>query len=158
MVRFKLNGRPFSYEGDESAPLLWVIRESAGLTGTRFGCGAGLCGACTLHIDGVAQRSCSVPVANAEGSEVTTIEGLSENKLHPVQQAWLALDVAQCGYCQSGQIMNAVDLLNRIPKPTDQQIDEAQTNLCRCGTYARIRKAIHLAGKLAHDASTGEGS
>jgi isoquinoline 1-oxidoreductase alpha subunit len=158
MVNFRLNGKPFSYGGDASAPLLWVIREAAGLTGTRFGCGAGLCGACTVHIDGVAQRSCSVPVTQAEGRDITTIEGLASDGLHPVQQAWLEEDVAQCGYCQAGQIMNAVDLLKRHPSPTDAQIDELQTNLCRCGTYARVREAILLASKLAYDASTGADS
>jgi isoquinoline 1-oxidoreductase alpha subunit len=158
MVKFYINGQPFSYNGDMSAPLLWVIRDFSGLTGTKFGCGIGQCGACTVHIDGVAQRSCSIPVSKMEGLKVTTIEGLAGDELHPVQQAWLEMDVAQCGYCQAGQIMNSVDLLKRFPKPTDQQIDEYQTNLCRCGTYARIRKAIKRAGELTYDASKGQSS
>ena len=150
MVKFTLNGAPFEHIGDDSEPLLWVLRDSAGLSGTKYGCGAGLCGACTVHIDGRALRSCVTPVANVAGLEVTTIEGLAGEELHPVQQAWIDEDVSQCGYCQAGQIMAAADLLARIPRPTDEQIESQQTNLCRCGTYARIRKAIHrAAGELA---------
>ena len=150
MVKFTLNGTPFEHRGDDSEPLLWVLRDSAGLSGTKYGCGAGLCGACTVHIDGRALRSCVTPVANVAGLEVTTIEGLAGEELHPVQQAWIDEDVSQCGYCQAGQIMAAADLLARIPRPTDEQIESQQTNLCRCGTYARIRKAIHrAAGELA---------
>ena len=145
MVKFTINGVPFEHSGDRNEPLLWVLRDKAGLSGTKYGCGAGLCGACTVHIDGRAWRSCITPVAEVAGRDVTTIEGLAGAELHPVQQAWIDEDVAQCGYCQAGQIMAAADLLARIPHPTDQQIESQQTNLCRCGTYARIRKAIHRA-------------
>ena len=150
MVKFTINGVPFEHSGDRNEPLLWVLRDKAGLSGTKYGCGAGLCGACTVHIDGRAWRSCITPVAEVAGRDVTTIEGLAGAELHPVQQAWIDEDVPQCGYCQAGQIMAAADLLARIPHPTDQQIESQQTNLCRCGTYARIRKAIHrAAGELA---------
>jgi isoquinoline 1-oxidoreductase alpha subunit len=145
MIRFSINGKNFEHAGDSDEPLLWVLRDSAGLTGTKFGCGAGLCGACTVHIDGRARRACTLPVSAVEGLQVTTIEGLAGEELHPVQQAWIEEDVAQCGYCQAGQIMAAADLLARIPKPSDAQIEREQTNLCRCGTYSRIRKAIHRA-------------
>jgi isoquinoline 1-oxidoreductase alpha subunit len=145
MIKFSINGKNFEHAGDGDEPLLWVLRDSAGLTGTKFGCGAGLCGACTVHIDGRARRACTIPVAAVEGLQVTTIEGLAGEELHPVQQAWIEEDVAQCGYCQAGQIMAAADLLARIPKPSDEQIELEQTNLCRCGTYSRIRKAIHRA-------------
>jgi isoquinoline 1-oxidoreductase alpha subunit len=124
--------------------LLWVLRDTIGLTGTKYGCGIAQCGACTVHIDGVAQRSCQIPVGTVGAKKVTTIEGLAQNgKLHPVQEAWLKLDVPQCGYCQSGMMMAAVTLLKQKPKPTDADIDAAMTNICRCGTYQRIRAAIH---------------
>lgn len=148
MVKFTLNGKTFSFDGDVDTPLLWVLRDQAGLSGTKFGCGAGLCGACTVHIGGRAQRSCITPVSSVNGSEVTTIEGLAGDSLHPVQQAWIEEDVPQCGYCQPGQIMAAVDLLERFPRPSDADIERHQTNLCRCGTYARIRKAIHRAAEI----------
>ena len=156
MTSFTINSEEVSFEGDAGTPLLWVIRDHLMLTGTKYGCGAGLCGACTVHIDGVAQRSCVVPVSAVGGRRVTTIEGLSprEDELHPVQQAWLEHDVPQCGYCQSGQIMAAVDFLRRFPNPSDADIDSNITNICRCGTYVRIRKAIHRAAKL----SSGEAS
>ena len=150
MVSFKINSEEVSFEGDSDTPLLWVIRDHLRLTGTKFGCGVGQCGACTVHIDGVAQRSCLMSVASIDGREITTIEGLapSEAELHPVQQAWLEHDVPQCGYCQAGQIMATVDFLKRFPSPTDAEIDANLTNICRCGTYVRIRKAIHRAAEL----------
>lgn len=156
MTSFTINSEEVSFEGDAGTPLLWVIRDHLRLTGTKYGCGAGLCGACTVHIDGVAQRSCVVPVSVVSGRRVTTIEGLSprEDELHPVQQAWLEHDVPQCGYCQSGQIMAVVDFLKRFPNPSDADIDNNITNICRCGTYVRIRRAIHRAAKL----SSGETS
>ena len=150
MVSFKINSEEVSFEGDSDTPLLWVIRDHLRLTGTKFGCGVGQCGACTVHIDGVAQRACLMSVASIDGREITTIEGLapSEAELHPVQQAWLEHDVPQCGYCQAGQIMATVDFLKRFPSPTDAEIDANLTNICRCGTYVRIRKAIHRAAEL----------
>lgn len=150
MISFTINSEDVAYEGDASTPLLWVIRDHLDLKGTKFGCGIGQCGACTIHIDGVAQRSCVLPVAAIEGRAVTTIEGLapSDDELHPVQQAWLEHDVPQCGYCQAGQIMATVDLLNRYPIPSDADIDANHTNVCRCGTYVRIREAIHRAAEL----------
>jgi isoquinoline 1-oxidoreductase alpha subunit len=151
VVSFKINTEEVSFEGDSDTPLLWVIRDHLRLTGTKFGCGVGQCGACTVHIDGVAQRSCLMPVSSIDGRDITTIEGLapSDAELHPVQQAWLENDVPQCGYCQAGQIMATVDFLQRYPDPTDAEIDANLTNLCRCGTYVRIRKAIHRAAELA---------
>ena len=151
MVSFKINTEEVSFEGDSDTPLLWVIRDHLRLTGTKFGCGVGQCGACTVHIDGVAQRSCLMPVSSIDGRDITTIEGLapSDAELHPVQQAWLENDVPQCGYCQAGQIMATVDFVQRYPDPTDAEIDANLTNLCRCGTYVRIRKAIHRAAELA---------
>jgi isoquinoline 1-oxidoreductase alpha subunit len=151
MVSFKINSEEVSFEGDADTPLLWVIRDHLRLTGTKFGCGIGQCGACTVHIDGAAQRSCLTPVSAIEGRDITTIEGLapSDDDLHPVQQAWLEHDVPQCGYCQAGQIMAAVDLLKRNPNPSDEDIDNSHTNICRCGTYVRIRKAIHRAAELS---------
>ncbi|MEX2328039.1 MAG: (2Fe-2S)-binding protein [Pseudomonadales bacterium] len=156
MQKFRVNGTAVNFSGDSQTPLLYVLRDNLKLYGTRFGCGIGACGACTVHIDGQAQRSCITPVANVNGADVTTIEGLSENGEHPVQQAWLEIDVPQCGYCQAGQIMAATDLLKRIPVPTDQDIQDNMTNLCRCGTYVRIRKAIHLAAQRMHNKSVAD--
>ena len=145
MIQLNINGKSHKAEVEADTPLLWVLREQVGLTGTKYGCGVAACGACTVHIDGEAVRSCSIPVSAAAGKRIVTIEGLSPNHSHPVQKAWAELDVPQCGYCQSGQIMAAAALLAKKPKPTDKDIDEAMTNLCRCGTYQRIRAAIHLA-------------
>ncbi|AJP58783.1 (2Fe-2S)-binding protein [Pandoraea vervacti] len=146
-MEFQLNGRPFVFDGEDDTPLLWVIRDAAGLTGTKYGCGIGACGACTVHIDGVATRTCVMPVSAVAGKRITTIEALSSARSHPIQQAWIAKDVPQCGYCQSGMVMAAAALLDKHPHPTDAQIDEAMTNLCRCATYHRIREAIHDAAK-----------
>ena len=147
-VKFVLNDQEVSLDVDPQMPLLWAIRDIAGLTGTKYACGKALCGACTVHIDGQPMRACVVPASTAEGKSVTTIEGVSGDGNHPVQVAWRQLNVAQCGYCQSGQIMSAVALLNRIPKPTDDEIDAAMSgNICRCGTYTRIREAIHRAAE-----------
>ncbi|MDX1555253.1 MAG: (2Fe-2S)-binding protein [Xanthomonadales bacterium] len=150
MSNFSVNGKPARFEGDPATPLLWVIRDHVGLKGTKYGCGIGQCGACTVHVDGRAVRSCITPVNAADGKSVTTIEGLapSEDRLHPVQQAWLENDVPQCGYCQAGQIMAVAELLERVPSPDDDTIDAEITNICRCGTYVRIRKAIHRAAEL----------
>ncbi|MDH3612638.1 MAG: (2Fe-2S)-binding protein [Gammaproteobacteria bacterium] len=150
MISFQVNSENVAFDGDGSTPLLWVLRDHFNLTGTKFGCGIGQCGACTVHINGAARRSCMTPVAAIKGRSVTTIEGLAagNDELHPVQAAWLEYDVPQCGYCQAGQIMATVDLLQRIPKPTDADIDKNIRNICRCGTYARIRKAIHKAAEL----------
>ena len=156
-VTFSVNGRPVEFDGPDDVPLLWVVREHLGLTGSKFGCGVGACGACTMHVDGEALRTCVMPVITAQGSHVTTIEGLSADADHPVQQAWMELDVPQCGYCQSGMIMAAVALLKRHPQPTDLDIDREMTNLCRCATYARIRAAIHLAARLRAGMTTGQG-
>jgi isoquinoline 1-oxidoreductase alpha subunit len=146
MIRFVVNGKPQTVTAPPDTPLLWVIREDLGLTGTKFGCGMALCGACTVHVDGQPMRSCSTPLSFADGKSVTTIEGIGEKGLHAVQQAWIAEDVPQCGYCQSGQIMSAVALLAQKPAPTDADIDAAMAgNICRCGTYQRIRAAIHRA-------------
>jgi len=146
MPSLTINGHPQQVDVDPDTPLLWVLRDTLGLTGTRYGCGIAQCGACTIHIDGVATRSCSVPISAAEGAQITTIEGLSPNGgLHPVQKAWIAHDVPQCGYCQSGMIMAVAALLKEKPQPSDADIDAAITNICRCGTYARIRAAIHTA-------------
>jgi len=146
MIEFKLNGKPASVEVPSATPLLWVLRDSLHQTGTKFGCGIGQCGACTVHIDGVAQKSCQFPIGGVAGKSITTIEGLSADGSHPVQRAWIEEQVPQCGYCQSGQIMRAVALLAATPKPTDGDIDQAMSeNLCRCGTYQRIRRAIHRA-------------
>ena len=149
-IELTVNGKPVSFTGDPSKPLLWYLRDHARLTGTKFGCGIGYCGACTVHVDGIARRACVTPISTVAGHAVTTIEGLATGgALHPVQQAWLDEDVPQCGYCQTGQIMTAVDLLRRRPQPTDADIAEL-TNLCRCGTYPRIRKAIRRAARLLH--------
>jgi isoquinoline 1-oxidoreductase alpha subunit len=146
MISLSVNGKRHDLDVSPDMPLLWVIREAVGLTGTKFGCGLGQCGACTVHLDGVAVRSCSIPVSQAAGKKVTTIEGLSPDSTHPLQVAWVAEQVPQCGYCQSGQIMSAAALLAKTPKPTDEDIDKAmQGNICRCGTYQRIRRAIHRA-------------
>jgi isoquinoline 1-oxidoreductase subunit alpha len=150
MIALSVNGQSYEVDVEPETPLLWVLRDTIGLTGTKYGCGIAQCGACTVHIDGVATRSCQVPVGTLGAHAVTTIESLAQNgKLHPVQQAWLDLDVPQCGYCQSGMIMTAVALLRRTPKPTDADIDAAITNICRCGTYQRIRAAIHRAAGSA---------
>lgn len=151
MISFQVNAENASFDGDEDTPLLWVLRDHLDLTGAKFGCGIGQCGACTVHIDGKAQRSCLVSIASVKGKSITTIEGLAgeDGKLHPVQQAWLEVDVPQCGYCQAGQIMATADFLQKYPKPTDRDIDENMTNVCRCGTYVRIREAIGRAAQLA---------
>ena len=146
MTRFSVNGKPVEVDADPSTPLLWILRDHLGLTGTKYGCGIAQCGACTVHMDGVAIRSCGISVAEAEGKKITTIEGLaSRDSLHKVQEAWIAQDVPQCGYCQSGMIMAVAALLNENPKPTDADIDEAITNICRCGTFQQVRAAIHAA-------------
>lgn len=145
-ITFTLNGKATTVNVDPQMPLLWVLRDTLNLTGTKFGCGMALCGACTVHINGEASRSCILPVSSIEGKKITTIEGLSADGSHPVQKAWMEEDVPQCGYCQTGQIMSAVSLLAKKPNPTDVEIDDAMSgNLCRCGTYQRIRKAIHRA-------------
>ena len=149
MLTLKVNGQTMEVDVEPDTPLLWVLRETIGLAGTRFGCGQGLCGACTVHLDGVATRTCILPVSDVGTAEITTIEGLSADNSHPVQQAWTELDVPQCGYCQSGQIMAAAALLAENPLPSDADIDDAMTNICRCGTYGRIRKGIHRAARLA---------
>jgi isoquinoline 1-oxidoreductase alpha subunit len=150
MTNFFLNGKAVQVDVDPSTPLLWVLRDSLEMTGTKFGCGMALCGACTVHLDGKAIRSCVAPLSRVAGKRVTTIEGLSDNLTHPLQKAWIELDVPQCGYCQSGQIMSAAVLLAENSKPTDKDIDEAMSgNICRCGTYPRIRKAIHRAAVIA---------
>ncbi len=142
MITLKVNGQAHLVDVEPETPLLWVLRDTLGLTGTKFGCGKALCGACTVHLDGEATRTCVLPVSAAQGKQITTIEGLLPGGVHPVQQAWIAQDVPQCGYCQSGMIMAAAALLRAKPRPTDADIDAAITNICRCGTYARIRKAI----------------
>lgn len=150
MITLKINGQDRNVNADPETPILWVLRDELGLVGTKFGCGLAQCGACTVHMNGKAIRSCSTPIAAAAGADITTIEGLAraDGTLHPVQKAWVALDVAQCGYCQSGQMMSAAALLKDNPKPTDADIDQAMFgNLCRCGTYNRIRAAIHTAAK-----------
>ena len=148
-IEITVNGKPLSLEADPDMPLLWALRDLAGLTGTKYACGKALCGACTVHVDGEPVRSCVLPLSAAAGSSVTTIEGLSADGSHPVQVAWRELNVPQCGYCQSGQIMSAVSLLEKTPNPTDQDIDDAMSgNICRCGTYTRIRAAIHKAAEM----------
>ena len=148
-IQLTINNKAYTVDVDPQMPLLWVIRDFAGLKGTKFGCGISQCGVCTVHLDGIAVRSCQLPVSATTGRKITTIEGLSENNDHPLQKAWIKEQVPQCGYCHSGQIMSAASLLRQHPKPTDLEIDQAmQGNLCRCGTYQRIRKAIHVAADL----------
>jgi len=148
-IKIIQNGKPQEVDVTPDMPLLWVLRDTLGMTGTKFGCGMSLCGACTVHVNGVAARSCITAVSNVQGKAVTTIEGLSPDVTHPVQRAWIELDVPQCGYCQSGQIMSVASLLERVPNPTDADIDELMMgNICRCGTYQEIRKAIHRAAEL----------
>ena len=150
MIRLTINGKTHDVDVDANTPLLWAIREQVGLTGTKYGCGVAQCGACSVHINGEVMRSCSIPVGSVKASDkIVTIEGLSNNRSHPVQRAWAEVDVPQCGYCQSGQIMAAAALLAKKAKPTDAEIDEAMTNICRCGTYQRIRAAVHVAADLA---------
>jgi isoquinoline 1-oxidoreductase alpha subunit len=152
MAKLNINGRVRMVQAEPDTPLLWVIREHVGLTGTKYGCGVAQCGACSVHINGDVTRSCSIRVGDVKPNDkIVTIEGLSATSSHPVQKAWAAIDVPQCGYCQSGQIMAAAALLKKTPKPTDKDIDEAMTNICRCGTYQRIRTAVHMA------ADTGNG-
>jgi len=148
MVSITLNGEPRQLDLEDETPLLWVLRDEIGLTGTKYGCGIAQCGACTVHVNGEAMRSCSVPIGTVDGASITTIEGLSVDSTHPVQRAWLEHDVPQCGYCQSGQIMAAAALLESNPKPSDAEIDDAITNICRCGTYERIRRAVHRAAEI----------
>jgi isoquinoline 1-oxidoreductase alpha subunit len=149
MTKLRVNNRIMDIDAGPDTPLLWVLRDHLGMTGTKFGCGMALCGACTVHLDGAAVRSCVLPLSALEGKAVTTIEGLSPDRSHAVQKAWLEIDVPQCGYCQSGQIMSAAALLRGNPNPSDADIDAAMSgNLCRCGTYPRIRKAIHRAAEL----------
>ena len=157
-ITFTLNGKKQTVDVSPQMPLLWVLRDILGLTGTKFGCGAALCGACTVHVDGEATRSCVTPVSLVAGKRVTTIEGLSSESSHPPQVAWVAEQVPQCGYCQPGMIMTAADLLARKPRPSDQDIDAAlASHICRCGTYQRIRKAIHRAAGAARPAPTTSG-
>jgi isoquinoline 1-oxidoreductase alpha subunit len=148
MTKFTVNGQAIEYRLDSATPLLWALRDASNLTGTKYGCGTGHCGACTVHVDGAPVRSCLVPIGRLEGSFITTIEGLSRDRSHPVQQAWVAESVPQCGYCQSGMIMAAAALLDRTGDPTDADIDAAMTNICRCGTYPRIREAIRRAARV----------
>lgn len=156
MAKLKINGKLVDIDVDDATPLLWLLREQLGLTGTKYSCGIGLCGACTVHIDGEAVRSCLMPVSALKASqEITTIEGLSADGSHPLQKAWLELDVPQCGYCQPGMIMSAAALLNENPDPSDADIDASVTNICRCGTYNRVRRGIHLAARINRDAKKG---
>ena len=148
MATLKINGEAKTFDAPDDMPLLWVLRDVLGMTGTKFGCGIAQCGACTVHVNGEAIRSCSVPVRTVAGKQITTIEGLSSDSKHPVQQAWLTEQVPQCGYCQSGQIMAAVAYLKTNPNPTDADIDANLTNICRCGTYERLRRAVHRAAAL----------
>jgi isoquinoline 1-oxidoreductase alpha subunit len=147
-AELSINGETRVVEADEDTPLLWVLRDHLRMTGTKFGCGIGQCGACTVHIDGSATRSCLLPLKSAVGAKIVTIEGLSRTATHPLQRAWLEINVAQCGYCQAGMIMAAAALLEAQPNPSDEQIDAAVTNICRCGTYQRVRAAIHRAASV----------
>jgi len=149
MTRFFVNGRAVTVDADADTPLLWALRDDLGLTGTKFGCGIAACGACTVHVEEQNVRSCSLPLGAVAGKQVVTIEGLSRDRSHPLQKAWIEEQVPQCGYCQSGMIMAAAALIREVPHPTDDNIDAAITNLCRCGTYARIRRAIHRATRGA---------
>ena len=155
MLSLKVNGKSYQVEVEPETPLLWVLRDAIGLTGTKFGCGMSLCGACSVHVNGQVIRSCVTPVSTVVGKELTTIEGLSPDSTHPVQAAWIEEDVPQCGYCQSGMIMAVAALLEKQPEPSDADIDRAITNLCRCGTYLRIRKAIHRRRKSLPVSSPG---
>ena len=146
-LKFTLNGQPQAVDVDPETPLLWVLRDHLNMTGTKFGCGAGLCGACTVHFNGAAVRSCSIPAAAVADAEIKTIEGLSDSNDHILQKLWVELNVPQCGYCQSGMLMTAADLLKRVPNPSDEDIDRQMTNICRCGTYPRIREAIKRAAQ-----------
>lgn len=152
-LKLEVNGKEQSLDVDGSTPLLWVLRDHLGMTGTKFGCGIGQCGACTVHVNGSATRSCVIPVEVLDGASITTIEGLSEHLSHPLQQAWLESNVPQCGYCQAGMLMAAAALLRDKPKPTDADIDTSVTNICRCGTYPRVRSAIHKAAASAAEAN-----
>ena len=150
MAKLNINGRTHDVKVEADTPLLWAIREQVGLTGTKYGCGVAACGACSVHINGEVRRSCSIQVSTVKPTDkIVTIEGLSRNSSHPVQKAWLEVDVPQCGYCQSGQLMAAAALLKKNPNPSDKDIDEAMTNICRCGTYQRIRAAVHVAAEMA---------
>jgi len=154
MITLNINKKTYEVDVNPDTPLLWVLRDTLGLVGTKYGCGVAQCGACAVHLNGEAVRSCVTKVSRAEGQKVVTIEGLSENNSHPLQKAWIEMDVPQCGYCQSGQLMSAAVLLRENPNPTDQDIDDAMAgNLCRCGTYLRIRKAIHLAAEMQRKGS-----
>ena len=156
-MKLSVNGEEYEVDVPGDVPLLWVLREELGLLGTKFGCGKALCGACTVHVDGEARRSCVFAVEDAEGREVTTIEALTDGSLHAVQQAWVELNVAQCGYCQTGQIMSAVALLANEPNPTDEDVDAVMSaNLCRCGTYPRIRAAVKRAAQIVRERGSGE--
>lgn len=151
-IKLKVNNQEHFVDVEPDTPLLWVLRDHLNLRGTKYGCGMGLCGACTVHVDGVATRSCILPISQVAGKDISTIEGLAIDGLHPVQQAWVDLDVSQCGYCQPGQIMSATALLSQNSKPTDLEIDEAMKgNICRCGTYGKIRPAVHRAGSLIRE-------
>src|ERR1700680_5317397 len=157
-IQLMVNGKTQSVDVPANMPLLWVLRDTLGMTGTKFGCGVALCGACTVHIEGEATRSCITPISSVAGKKVTTIEGISPDRSHPVQRAWIEVDVPQCGYCQSGQIMSAVALLAKNPKHNDTEIDDAMTgNICRCGTYQRIREAVHHAADLLKASATPAG-
>jgi isoquinoline 1-oxidoreductase subunit alpha len=148
-IQFTVNGKSQTVDVNPNMPLLWVLRDTLGMTGTKFGCGMALCGACTVHVDGEATRSCVTPISSVSGKKITTIEGLSPDRSHPVQKAWIEIDVPQCGYCQSGQIMSAAALLATKAQPTDAEIDDAMKgNICRCGTYQRIRQAVHRAAQF----------
>jgi aerobic-type carbon monoxide dehydrogenase small subunit (CoxS/CutS family) len=157
LTDFIINGRPATIQADPDTPLLWIIREQLGMTGTKYGCGIAMCGACTVHIDGSAVRSCSFPLSAAQGRRITTIEGLSRDRSHPVQKAWIAEQVPQCGYCQTGMIMAVAALLAANPNPDDGEINAAIANICRCGTYERIRKAIHTAAHSTAAAGEAKG-
>ncbi|MCC6778945.1 MAG: (2Fe-2S)-binding protein [Hyphomicrobiales bacterium] len=156
MIRLIVNGRPCVVDAEPDMPLLWLLRDELGLAGTKYGCGIGQCGACTVHIDGAPARACTVKASAVDGRTITTIEGLaSEGTLHPVQRAWIELDVPQCGYCQAGMIMTVAALIKSNPRPSDAEIDAAVTNICRCGTYQRLRAAIHAAARGSGTASAG---